>query len=242
MKKFLVTCIAAAALHGAPAFAAPPAAPVFNWSGFYVGGQVGEGWDVTTPTETVSSSEFPVGFVLNTLHAKGLLGGGYAGFNYQIHQFVIGIEGDYAWANLSGSANTVGVLGGTQERTAHIDWIATLAGRLGYAVNDWMLFGKAGWTWEGLHASGSVFDVAGVNTSNFVVPEQTRNGPTIGAGIEWSCARNWSAKFEYDYVKFSNKNNYAISISTITGSVFTGVSSVSVSSLQMVKLGVAYRY
>jgi outer membrane immunogenic protein len=242
MKKFLVACIAAAAFYGAPAFATPPAAPVFNWTGFYVGGQIGEGWDATSPTLTVGPADFPAGFMLKTLHASGLLGGGYAGFNYQINQFVIGIEGDYSWANLVGSAGTVGVLGGTQDRTAHINWIATLAGRLGYAVNDWMLFGKAGWTWEGLHANGSVFDVAGVNTSNFVTPQQTRNGPTIGTGVEWGFARNWSDKLEYDYVKFNNKNNYTISIGAISGSVFTGVTSVSVSSLNVVKLGVAYRY
>jgi outer membrane immunogenic protein len=242
MKRFLAACIAAAAFCAAPALAAPPADPVFNWTGFYIGGQVGGGWDASQPTRTDAGGApyIPLGFVLNTLHASGLLGGGYAGFNYQINRFVIGIDGDYSWANLGGSVGDVVLLGGTDNRNLSINWIATLAGRLGYAVNDWMLFGKAGWAWKGVNSNAAGY-IAGVITVNSVTPEVTRNGWTIGTGIEWAFAHNWSAKLEYDYVKFNTGNSHSIGTNVATGAVGVAEYSV-VSSLNMVKLGVAYRY
>jgi outer membrane immunogenic protein len=242
MKKFLAACIAAAAFCAEPAFAAPPAAPVFDWTGFYIGGQVGGGWHASQGTRLNNPSpDFPIGFVSPTLHTSGFLGGGYAGFNYQIDRFVIGIDGDYSWANLSGSNTSVGLFGATDPTIGHQDWIATLAGRLGYAINDWMLFGKAGWAWEGVHANGEGFSAAGVFTGVGINPEHTRNGWTFGTGIEWGFARNWSAKLEYDYVKFNTANVHFIIVPSPAGPVSINQFSV-VSSLNMVKLGIAYRY
>src|ERR1700733_229791 len=91
---------------------APTSAPAtsYNWTGFYVGGQVGEGWDSDqiTLTDNSSAPNFPLGYVENTNYGCGMLGGGYEGYNYQINRFVVGVDGDYSWASLNGTSTDVG--------------------------------------------------------------------------------------------------------------------------------------
>jgi outer membrane immunogenic protein len=77
-----------------PVYKAPPylsPAPTFSWTGFYVGLNGGYGWDRLSGTGTFGS---------DSITAKGWLGGGQIGYNYQIGQFVVGVEGDFDWANV----------------------------------------------------------------------------------------------------------------------------------------------
>lgn len=82
-----------------------PTPTAYNWTGFYIGGQAGGGWfsdQVTNgPNAADGTINFPPGFVHNKVNGSGGLAGGYAGYNYQIDQLVIGIEGDYSWAHLT---------------------------------------------------------------------------------------------------------------------------------------------
>jgi outer membrane immunogenic protein len=107
------TALSVASAHMAAAADMPTKAPayapvaMYNWTGFYVGGQAGGGWSSSQTTIVQGGTNFPAGYVNNTINANGFLGGGYAGFNYQINQFVIGIDGDYSWADLSGSGSDI---------------------------------------------------------------------------------------------------------------------------------------
>lgn len=224
----------------APAYA-PVAPMVYNWTGFYVGGQIGGGWYSNTTTVVQGGTNFPAGFVDGTINGSGVLGGGYAGFNYQINQFVIGIDGDYSWADLTGSGSDISPLNGSTTRhNDKVKWIATVTGRLGYAVNNWLLFGKGGWAWAGFAGSSSTFNLAGVNTTNGTSSE-TRDGWTLGGGVEWAFLPNWSAKLEYDYVKFNTANFTSTNTNVATG-VVTSLARSATSDLSMVKLGAAYRF
>jgi outer membrane immunogenic protein len=117
MKK-LATAIAAVALIGTSAFAAapkkkiipppPPPAPVYSWTGFYVGGNVGYSWgnaraDIAGEATNVSLPNSGGGGVTNAFglagsqaaHPTGVIGGAHAGYNYQISpQAVLGLEAD----------------------------------------------------------------------------------------------------------------------------------------------------
>ena len=222
---------------------APAYAPIamYNWTGFYVGGQVGGGWFSSQTTDVDATTSFPAGFVQGTIDGNGLLGGGYAGFNYQINQFVIGIDGDYSWADLKGSGSDISPINlGTTTHDEEVKWIATVTGRVGYAVNNWMFFGKGGWAWAGFDGNSSTMNVAGVNTSN-ATSSETRDGWTLGTGVEWGFLPHWSAKLEYDYVKFNTSNFNATLTNVATGVVTTSARSAT-SDLSMVKLGVAYRF
>src|SRR6185295_10799239 len=97
----MVAALAAAVLSAAPALAAPPAAP-FNWSGFYVGGNVGYGWgsgSLRDLPDDFFGAPNPVDF-----RARGILGGIELGYNWQsMTNWVAGFEGDFAAAKLSAS-------------------------------------------------------------------------------------------------------------------------------------------
>lgn len=222
---------------------APAYAPIamYNWTGFYIGGQVGGGWFSSQTTHIDPTGSFPAGWVDSTIDGSGFLGGGYAGYNYQINQFVIGIDGDYSWADLKGSGSDISPNNfGTTTHDENVKWIATVTGRLGYAVNNWLLFGKGGWAWAGFDGNSSTFNLAGINTSNGTSSE-TRDGWTLGGGVEWGFLPKWSAKLEYDYVKFNTSNFNATSTNVATGVVTTPARSAT-SNLSMVKLGIAYRF
>src|SRR5215469_6059367 len=91
----------------APSPAPAPYVP-YSWTGFYVGGEFGAGWgNSQTTVVTNSGVAFPPGTVEKTIDYFGGLGGVYGGYNYQINQFLIGIDGDYTWAAVHGSATNV---------------------------------------------------------------------------------------------------------------------------------------
>jgi outer membrane immunogenic protein len=169
----------------APAYVAPP----FSWTGFYIGGHVGGGWDNVSWNNPFSG--------LGTNNTNGrFLGGGQAGFNYQINSLVLGLEGDVSW--MSGSTNATDAAGFNNNTT--VNWTSTITGRVGYAIDRALLYGKGGVAFA--HENDTVTDPVG----NTATGSTTRTGWTIGGGAEYAFDRNWSAKIEYDYLGFGSQN------------------------------------
>src|ERR1700730_5196426 len=138
--------------------APPPPAPVyvpppFTWTGFYIGGNLGGAWANTTITDSLFGLNFSNG------NNAVFVAGGQAGFNYQFSNVVVGVEGDFDWAanNNNTTAGVVG-LGHTFTASANDRWMATVAGRLGYAFDRWMIYAKGGGGWVGAN-SFTVTDV-----------------------------------------------------------------------------------
>src|SRR3984893_3291738 len=99
MKKFLAAAIAATAFYGASALAAPPTAPLFNWSGYYVGGNAGYSWGgANTNGSYISSNNSfvngPITPFSTSLKPDGFIGGGQLGYNWQATHWVFGFAGD----------------------------------------------------------------------------------------------------------------------------------------------------
>lgn len=201
-----------------PAYKAPPLltpVPVFSWTGFYIGPHVGYGW-----------SRFS-GDGGDARTAKGFLGGVQAGYNYQIGQFVLGVEGEYSWADVKDEEP---LFGGTL--TLKNDYFATAAARLGYAFDRSLIYAKVGaaWTrdkWDGDDGIGGTVTA----TSN-------RTGWMLGAGFEYAFWNNLSMKVEYDYMKF---NSVSPSFTT-TGSLSVSGSADVKLDTQIVKVGLNYRF
>jgi outer membrane immunogenic protein len=177
----------AADLAARPAYtkAAPVVvAPVYNWSGFYIGINGGGGWGTSNFNATA------VGVVSPNFNVSGGMAGGTAGFNWQTGALVLGVEGDGDWANLSGSgpclnpAFTCGVKD---------SWIATIRGRVGLAAGNWLFFGTAG------GAFGDVSPNVFPGSPGFGLTS-SRSGWTAGAGIEYGMTPNWSIKGEYRHI------------------------------------------
>jgi outer membrane immunogenic protein len=239
---FLVAMPAAVAVAADMPVKAPASPSVgYSWSGLYLGGQIGEGWATSQTTlVTVSGATFPAGTVLSPIDQSGVLGGAYAGYNYQINQVVLGIDGDYSRANLTGAGTDISVVNGD---TAHhfnsINWISTVAGRLGYADRDWLFFAKAGWAWAGFSNNNVTNNPAG-GIDSISTHSETRNGGIIGGGAEWGWSPKLSLKLEYDYVKFSTAN-FIITQTSSTGVVSFPTGS-GTSHMDMLKAGMAYRF
>jgi len=121
--------------------AAPAVVPVgvSNWTGFYIGAHGGGGWNTWSgmdPTEA--------GAGWSSVNGSGGVAGGQIGGNYQINNFVVGLEGTYAWSNIGLTNNGPFGGGGGFTLTLTNDYIATVAGRLGVAFNNVLFYGKGG--------------------------------------------------------------------------------------------------
>ena len=118
-----------------PRVTAPP--PVYNWTGFYVGGHVGYLWGRTHVEEE--------GVVIEDGAAtNGVIGGALAGYNWQYNQFVFGLEGDFGWTNANGTGLAVVIPTTTQPNTHDFNWTSHVRGRFGYAADRWLFFVAGG--------------------------------------------------------------------------------------------------
>lgn len=172
-----------------PSVPAPLPAAIYNWSGFYLGinGGFGDGNSNWTNGAVGETGRFPI---------SGYLVGGTVGANYQVGQYVFGIEGDVDWTNLhGGSSSTCGAISdlvppptGCQTQNK---WVATIRGRLGYAFNNVLIYGGGGAAFGNIQTGlipPSTFD------------SSTEAGWTIGAGVEIAFAPNWTIKAEYLFI------------------------------------------
>jgi outer membrane immunogenic protein len=174
----VATAASAADMQARPYSKAPPAAVVaaYNWSGFYIGAMGGGGWETDA--------------------GSGGFGGGTVGYNWQLpgSQFVFGVEVDAAGASIKDSFLVdVGV---TQENK--INAFGSVTGRAGFAIDAALLYAKGGWAWTNAKTSFS----DGVNTLS---DSQTHTGYTIGGGVEYMFAPNWSAKGEYMFTSLGSE-------------------------------------
>jgi outer membrane immunogenic protein len=198
MKKFLLATVALAALGAsAPALAADLAArpytkapayvqqqPIYNWTGFYIGGHIG-GAFAGDNSLTGNSGRF--------------LGGIQGGADYQFApSWVLGIEAQYSW--LSNNNNGTLFPGGVLV-TSNSNQLGSVTGRLGYTWGPALLYAKGGFAWKDGNNLG--VSVGGVPVA-FTTDSNHRDGYTVGAGLEYMFAPNWSAKVEYQYYNFGD--------------------------------------
>jgi len=158
-----------------PTKAPPPiVAPLPDWSGFYIGVNGGGGWGR-------SWSDLSGGF-----NTSGGVAGGTVGYNAQLGNWVLGVEGDLDWSNIKGTSNVPACVGCGIENT----WLGTARGRVGYAFGGFLPYVTGG------------LAVGDVNATVPGFPGQTNTqiGWTAGAGAEYALTRNWSAKLEYLHV------------------------------------------
>ena len=156
MKATFLASIAVAALFGAPAFAAdmavkapPLPPPALNWTGCYIGGQVGFAGGL-------SEHSFSNGAPSDSSSSFGALGGGLASCDYQWNNFVLGVEGDFEAADLTG--NFSNATGATSVGTSHMTDDGSVRGRIGAVFADsWLLYVTGGWAFAHYNFGGGPF-------------------------------------------------------------------------------------
>ena len=207
IKIFGLFCVAAviASGHGVLAADMPvkaaPLVPIYNWSGFYIGGHAGYGWagqrDVAiSPLPQPGFGTLPFNANLN---AKGFLGGAQFGWNWQSGRLVYGVEADLSGTGINDNQRTLTLPVGAQVTVEEkLKWLGTMRGRIGTTVTDRTLVYVTGGLAVGNYNLASTYafipDVAYPSSRNV-----TKVGWTLGGGAEFALAGNWTAKAEYLY-------------------------------------------
>jgi outer membrane immunogenic protein len=217
-----VVCVCSAQAADLPVRPVPPAAPVvyvppvYNWSGFYIGGNVGGGFANSSWTDSFGGPN-------NTFSKDGFIGGGQVGANVQFNWLVLGIEGDFDWTGLKGSGtDSVG-----NTINTNTQWTSTVTGRVGAAFDRLLVYGKGGVAFANDESSVNMLSGATASTS------LTRTGWTAGAGLEYALAQNWTAKIEYDYLGFGSET---LDLSTLPTNPSASLN------VQEVKAGINFKF
>jgi outer membrane immunogenic protein len=195
----------------APVYVAP--APVFSWTGFYVGAEFGGqfGQNAGSLVNNYTGNTY---LTTGSYSTSGVVGGGLVGYNYQINQFVLGVEGD-----LTGSSNQgrhTNALGTASVETQY-GFGGGIRGRLGYAIDRTLIYATGGWAFENVKQTYNTdynFATGGV-LANWANNNQnnSRSGYTVGGGVEYAFNYNWSARLEYrysDYGRYVSLYNNAL--------------------------------
>jgi outer membrane immunogenic protein len=233
MKKLILSTVAV--LFAMPAFAAdmalkapPPPAPVYDWTGGYVGLNLGGSWGRASSTITGTNAFSGLPFaVTSSSNMNGILGGGQIGYNWQVNtSWLLGLEADIQGTGQRGTANpppvsgVTGIIGAllipytsTASLTEKLPWFGTVRGRLGLLASpSWLLYVTGGLAYGQINSSGTVSTttttavgtatVTGTSSNN-----TTKAGWTIGGGAEWKVAPQWTVKAEYLYVDLGTVTN-----------------------------------
>jgi outer membrane immunogenic protein len=212
MRRFAIAAALGLSVLSAPASAQAPAAVIASsWTGLYVGGHAGGAWidDFSSQFSGAVIAGFPFVPASHTGSGLGAVAGGHLGYNWQFHSnWLVGVEGDWSFASLSGG-NTISptsiffpgptLLTGSQTTArADVRNLATARGRLGYVASNWMIYGTGGVAWAEVDynasfscppvvpppgqvaCGGAFFGTASAN--------KTHTGWVAGAGLEHKSA------------------------------------------------------
>lgn len=195
-----------------------PAPLASNWTGFYIGGDIGGAWSRNTGTFSPLPTPFDFGAfgISGNNGGSGFIGGFHAGYNWQFAPtWVAGIEGDWSWTKASGSFAQIWSLNpppGTlvnsfTNMSSTLDWLASIRGRLGYLVTPNLLaYGTGGVAWGKFdYAASDSNGFSGVNsyTASAAV-SCTQAGYVVGGGLEWAITNNWLLRGEYLYYRLNS--------------------------------------
>ncbi|MBI5129089.1 MAG: porin family protein [Rhodopseudomonas palustris] len=180
-----------------------PAAAIYDWTGFYIGANVGVGLG-----RDLTAHAFPAGGTFNStyLQPQGVIGGGQVGYNWQsnttfLGPLLIGVEADIQGSGMSTGHTTLNSLAGPVNYNQKLDWFTTVRGRVGLVRGP-----VVGYFTGGFAAANVKTTVTEVGLVPFALSE-TRTGWTIGSGVEAALGGNWTGKIEYLYLDLGNRND-----------------------------------
>jgi outer membrane immunogenic protein len=241
MKRILIAAIATVAATSAmaadlpmkqPVYTKAPVyvEPIFDWTGFYVGGNLGYSWGRSSDTATATNGAGTI-FVTSAGRSNldGIVGGGQIGYNWQMQNAVFGFEADIQGTGEKGSRSFIcpavtclppaalALPDLTATASQKIDWFGTVRGRVGLlAAPKVLLYATGGLAYGEVKTTETVGALTGFSNST------TNVGWTVGAGIEGAIGGNWTARLEYLYVDLGRVNgSFATTLGALGGGVIT---------------------
>jgi outer membrane immunogenic protein len=204
--------------------AAPPvfaAAPAFTWTGFYVGAQAGYGWG-NDESKPVLGGIVVTDGVFGEYDTDGFVGGVHAGYNHQIGNFVLGLEGDIEAADLSGGRTLANpaLPGISLSFGTSIDWQGSLRARAGFAADRALFYVTGGLAYANIANTYTVTaaggNILGLTPGTYPVSfDDTQWGWTLGTGVEYAFTSNLTARVEYRYTRFDSFENRLVDVAGI---------------------------
>jgi outer membrane immunogenic protein len=261
MRKLLLAGTTFVALTGTPALAAdmplkaPPLAPapVWTWTGFYIGGNVGYGWGTGELSAVFGSSFSPAQaaaltpLATPTLKPQGVLGGVQAGYNFQNGNFLVGVEADFDLSGIKASQSTgsitfplgLALLNRSFSEADRLKWLSTGRARAGLTMSNWLAYVTGGVAVGQRDFTQAI--ITDVNFNNLVsTTSATKVGWTVGGGLEYMAARNWTVKAEYLFVDLGSISTFADS-NTAPG-FGVNVTTSEKLTLHIARVGVNYKF
>lgn len=246
----------------APVFKAPPPPPVFSWSGFYAGVNVGYGFGSDSDVTTTGIGAANINAVADgarpprlRLDREGFIGGGQIGYNWQVMpNWVLGIEADIQYTDLRESVNGLTVLpgvgangtaAGTRSNlfTTEMEYFGTVRGRLGYSWDKTLLYATGGLAYGEVKNSATFTGVAPGFATQFVGQRRgTETGYAVGGGIEHAFAPNWSVKAEYLYYDLGDTSISVLNIAGPAGAGGPGYNSRFENTGHIARVGLNYKF
>lgn len=174
----------------------PPPVYAFTWTGFYVGGHAGLMTGNTEGTPKLGDRELDR-FFSTDYDMNGGLFGGQVGYNYQFGLGVIGIEGSFAGSTAEGDGQSGVILTSQRE----LDWLATVTGRIGYAMGRSLVYAKGGVAWGELQTDVSIGGI------NILSGDETHVGWTAGLGVEHALTDRVTVRVEYAHIDLGSEDH-----------------------------------
>jgi len=199
---------------------APPSAPAWTWTGFYIGAHAGGGWSKgDLRADYLPFPTFGLFPTVATSSGSGALGGGQAGYNWMAApNWLIGVEGDFSKTGINSSLTVsptsfpTGLPNLVQPTTwtRNLEWLASARARLGYTPTpNMLLYVTGGAAWGGFNYNGSFVNTA-PGSNNWMAPfSKTDSGYVVGGGAEWMVAAHWVLRGEYLFYRLSGASNLA---------------------------------
>ena len=203
-------------------------APVWTWTGFYIGAHAGYGGNefeylFNAPAIPISGT--------TSVTSSGEFAGGQIGYNWQSGNWVFGIEADIAWAAIKAEVTAAS---GPVTATAgsELEWFGTVRGRLGYTWDRFMLYATGGYAYGSVKNSATALAAFVVPVGAVASVSTTRSGWTVGGGFEYGLTPNWSVKTEYLYIDLGRDTIFSSPIFSIDEDT----------TVHTIKAGVNYRF
>jgi outer membrane immunogenic protein len=204
----------AASAADIPIKSMPPVIRLYNWTGFYVGAQIGALW---SGGDSRWDPSFGANTITQNLKDNSFAGGFQAGYNYTFApNWVAGVEADWSWTNNKSSGTTNWTLLGTSTPTPgftilsrKIDWLSTVRGRVGYTVTPQILLYATG----GFAFANIKYDAIASNTFNYSPTASlnaVKTGYSLGGGLEYALSNNWLLRGEYLFYRLGSESTIAI--------------------------------